>query len=301
MKPAAFDYIAVESLDQALALKARHGEDARWLAGGQSLLPAMNFRLAQPAILLDINLLSELDFISESNEGGLRIGALARYRSLERSTLVMRGQPLMHETVPNIAHPQIRNRGTLCGNLAHADPASELPAVMLALAARMRIRSVHSARWVHAKDFFVDIFTTALASDEMLIEVELPALPVRTGTCFLEVARRRGDFAMMGVAAVVTLDGNGNCTQARLAYCNAGSTPVSAPRAAQCLVGVRIDEANCRAAAALAQVEIDPPGNVHASKAYQRHLAGVLTRRALMSAHARAMRDMRAMGQGRTG
>lgn len=256
MKPSPFKYLAAASLAEALAAKAEHGSDARFLAGGQSLIPAMNFRLAQPGVLIDINPLAELDYLREN--GSLHIGALTRMRTLEAA-------PLLAEAVRHVAHPQIRNRGTLGGNLAHADPASELPAVMLALGARLHLKSSNSHRWIDARDFFVGALTTALADDEMLVEVEIPALPPRTGTCFLEVARRRGDYAMMGVAAVVTR-GKG----ARIALCNAGPTPVLVDDPSQ------------------VEKQIDPPGNVHASKAFQRHLAGVLTRRALQIASQRA-------------
>jgi CO/xanthine dehydrogenase FAD-binding subunit len=269
VKPPRFKYIAADSLGAALAAKAEHGAEARFLAGGQSLIPAMNFRLAQPGVLIDINGLTDLDYVRE--DGALRIGALTRTRTLERSALVAQRQPLLAEAVPHVAHPQIRNRGTLGGNLAHADPASELPAVVLALGARLRLQSARGGRWIDAKAFFTGALTTALRDDEMLIEVELPSLPLRSGTCFLEVARRRGDYAMMGVAAVVTL-GKG----ARLAFCNAGATPM--------LVELhQIEDAEAQV-----QAKIDPPGSVHASKAFQRHLAGVLTRRALQTALARA-------------
>jgi CO/xanthine dehydrogenase FAD-binding subunit len=271
MKPPRFKYIAADSLAAALAAKAEYGAEARFLAGGQSLIPAMNFRLAQPGVLIDINALAELDYVRE--DGTLRIGALTRTRTLERAALVAERQPLLHEAVPHIAHPQIRNRGTLGGNLAHADPASELPAVMLALRARLRLASARGERWIDAKGFFIGALTTALRDDEMLVEVELPPLAPRTGTAFIEVARRRGDYALMGVAAVVTV---GARTDVRLAFCNAGATPVL----------VELDQ--IEDAAARVQAKIDPAGNVHATKAFQRHLAGVLTRRALQTALERA-------------
>jgi aerobic carbon-monoxide dehydrogenase medium subunit len=264
VKPAPFKYLAADSLAAALAAKAEHGAAARFLAGGQSLIPAMNFRLAQPAVLIDINGLAELDYVRA--DGALRIGALTRTRTLERSTLVAERHPLLSEAVPHVAHPQIRNRGTFGGNLAHADPASEMPAVVLALGGRFRLKSRKAERWVEAHDFFVAALTTALSDDEMLVEVELPALPPRTGTCFMEVARRRGDYAMMGVAAVVT------GKKARVALCNAGATPVL------------IEVTQMQHAAEQVQNAIDPPGNVHASKAFQRHLAGVLAQRALKTA-----------------
>jgi CO/xanthine dehydrogenase FAD-binding subunit len=271
MKPPRFKYIAADSVAAALAAKAEYGAEARFLAGGQSLIPAMNFRLAQPGVLIDINPVTELDYVRE--EGSLHIGALTRTRTLERSELVAKRAPLLFEAVPHVAHPQIRNRGTFGGNLAHADPASEFPAVVLALGARMRLQSAHGGRWIDAKAFFTGALTTALRDDEMLIDVELPPPPLRTGTCFLEVARRRGDYAMMGVAALVTL---GTRMNVRLAFCNAGATPML------------VEFNQIEDAAAQVQAAIDPPGNVHASKAFQRHLAGVLTRRALQVAMERA-------------
>jgi carbon-monoxide dehydrogenase medium subunit len=286
MKPAPFRYVAAQSLAHALEVKREHGDDARFLAGGQSLVPAMNFRLAQPAVLIDLNPLHDLDYVRGT--ASLSIGALTRHRTIERDAAIARSAPLLHEAAPHVAHPQIRNRGTLCGNLAHADPASEFPAVMLALGARMRAQSSHGERWIDAKGFFVDVFTTALAPDEMLVEVEVPVFPPHTGAAFLEVTRRRGDYALMGVAVVVTLHDDGRCAEARIALCNAGATPVSADRAARALIGHRIGPAELLAAADGSRGEIDPPGNVHATAAFRRHLAGVLVHRALKSAAERA-------------
>ncbi len=287
MKPAPFRYIAAHSLAEALAAKAEHGEDARFLAGGQSLVPAMNFRLVQPAVLIDLNPLAELAGVARA-DGAVRIGAMTRYRTLERDPLVVRDLPLIAEALQEIAHPQIRNRGTLGGNLAHADPASELPAIVRALSGRLRARSAVSARTIKASDFFVGALTTALAADEMLTEIELPVLPPRTGTAFLEMSRRRGDFALAGVAVVITLDADEVCLNARLAYCGLGDRPIHAAAAAQSLIGQRLSDATFAEAARLAQDAVDPQGSVHASKEYQRHLAGVLTRRALKIATERA-------------
>jgi carbon-monoxide dehydrogenase medium subunit len=285
LKPAAFTYVAAESLDAALAVKAQHGDDARFLAGGQSLIPAMNFRLAEPAVLIDINPLGDLAYVRDDG-GALAIGALTRNRALERDAVVARSQPLVAEAMPHVSHPQIRNRGTLGGNLAQADPASEMPAVVLALGGRMQARSAKGERWIAARDFFLGALTTALRADEMLVEIALPALPPRSGTCFMEIARRQGDYAMMGVAAVISLDAGGACRHAALAYCNAGDRPILADGAA--LVGQVIGDAQIRDAAEAAQRAIAPTGNVHASADYQRHLAGVLTRRALRVALDRA-------------
>ncbi len=284
MKPAPFEWHAPDSVEAALALKAAHGEEARFLAGGQSLVPAMNFRVAQPAVLIDLNRVAGLDGIV-AEPGTLRIGAMTRNAVIERSATA-RSHPILAEALHEVAHPQIRNRGTLGGNLSHADPASEMPAVMLALDARFRLRSARGAREIAAVDFFIAPLTTALAPDEMLTEIVLPKLPPRTGTAFLEIARRQGDYAMMGVAVVLSRDAAGVCTGARIACCSAGPTPMLAPRAAASLVGTRLDDTT--EAAALLRDEIAPMGSVQASAAYQRHLAGVLARRALRAAWGRA-------------
>ena len=288
MKPAPFEYIAARSVDQALAAKAAHGEGARFLAGGQSLVPALNFRLAQPAVLIDINPLAALAGIAQRDGGTIRIGALTRYRMLERDPTVALNLPLVAEALPEIAHPQIRNRGTIGGNLANADPASEMPAIVLALGGRLRAQSVRSERWIEAEDFFIGALTTALEPDEMLVEIELPVMPPRTGVAFLEMARRRGDFALMGVAALVGFDADDTCRTARLAYCGAGDRPLLSREAAQSLIGSRVASSDIAQAAALAQTAVDPHDNIHASVGYQRHLAGVLTRRALATATERA-------------
>lgn len=288
MKPAPFDYVAPDSLEAALALKAQHGDEAKFLAGGQSLIPAMNFRLAQVSLLVDVNNLKELDYVQRADNGELRLGALTRQRRLERDPLVEQYAPLLREAMPFIAHPQIRNRGTLGGSLAHADPAAELPVIAVALEARFKAASARGERWIAAADFFKGFFTTDLASDEMLVEVALPPLPPRAGTSFIEFSRRRGDYAMMGVAAVVTLDENNICRDARLVYLNAGDGPVNAKQAAQILKGQPPSDGAMMAAATAADSEINPMGNVHASSDYQRHLARVLTRRALKQAFERA-------------
>ena len=296
MKPAPFAYIAARSLEEALSAKAEYGDEGRFLAGGQSLMPAINFRLAQPAVLIDINPLQALDDVRDEANGML-IGAMTRYRTLERNAAVRREQPLVREAIPHIGHPQIRNRGTVGGSLANADPASELPAVMLALGARMRAQSLRGERWIRAEDFFVGALTTTLAADEILAEIEMPRAAPRTGTCFMEMARRLGDFALMGVAATLTLDQDGCCTDARLAFCGASDRPVRAEDAARSLEGTRLADVEIRQAAALVQGAIDPAGNVHASKEYQRHLAAVLTRRALRAAAERALAAMGTMDE----
>jgi CO/xanthine dehydrogenase FAD-binding subunit len=286
MKPAPFKYVAATSLPHALALKAEHGDDAKFLAGGQSLLPAMNFRLAWPAILIDINEIADLAGIGQSGEA-MRVGALTRYRTLQRDADFAQAFPLIGEALPHIAHPQIRNRGTIGGNLAHADPASELPAIAIALGARFRVQSVRKERWIEASDFFVGALTTDLAPEEMLVEIELPPAKPRSGACFMEIARRRGDFAIVGVAAMVTLGNQTECSEIRLAFCGVGETPFDASSAASAIVGHRLTEAATRDVAASVQAMIEPAGSVHATADYQRHVAGVLTERALQTAHER--------------
>ncbi|HTZ01226.1 MAG TPA: xanthine dehydrogenase family protein subunit M [Xanthobacteraceae bacterium] len=290
MKPPVFKYLAARSLDEALALKAEYGDEGHFLAGGQSLMPTLNFRLSQPAALIDINPLTACAGVKDAGPQGLSIGALTRYRDLERSAPIRDRLPLVHEALPHIAHPQIRNRGTIGGNLANADPASEMPAIVLALAGRLRAQSRRGERWIEAAKFFQGALKTALEPDEMLVEVALPAANPGAGSCFMEVARRRGDFALAGVACVVVLDQAGRCAQARLALCNAGETPILAEAAGASLLGRAIDAAGADQAADLAQRAIDPGGSIHASKAFQRHLAGVLIKRCLSVANERARR-----------
>ncbi|HEX3126771.1 MAG TPA: xanthine dehydrogenase family protein subunit M [Thermoanaerobaculia bacterium] len=288
MKPAPFEYLAPDSLDAALEALAGSGGDAKLLAGGQSLIPVMNFRLAQPAFLVDLNRVRELDYVRQE-DGGLRIGAMTRQRTLERDPLVARLSPLLAETVPFIAHPQIRNRGTVGGSIAHADPAAELPAVAVALDARFRLRRSSGERWVEARDFFNGLFSTVLEPDEMLVEVALPAPPPKTGWAFLEVARRHGDYAQVGVAARVTLDDAGKCREARLVYLSVGDGPIEARGAAGLLAGNDGgDDAIAAAADKASRDEMEPTGDIHASADFKRHLARVVTGRALRRAFARA-------------
>jgi aerobic carbon-monoxide dehydrogenase medium subunit len=286
VKPPAFAYHRPGTVEEALALLAEHG-DAKPLAGGQSLVPAMNFRLAQPTVLVDLNRLDALAGITPS-DGGVRLGAMARQRAVEQSPLVAAHAPLLAETMPFVAHPQIRNRGTVGGSLAHADPAAELPAVMVALEARFVLRSAAGERTLEAERFFTGLFATALEPGELVTAVDLPAAPARSGSAFEEVARRHGDYALVGVAAQVALDGGGRCAHARIALLSVGDGPTLAPRAAATLAGQLPTPEAIRAAADAAQADLDPPSDIHASAAYRRRLAGVLTRRALTRAFARA-------------
>ena len=212
LKPAPFRYFAPNTLEEALELVAEHGYEGKVLAGGQSLIPTMNFRLAQPSVLVDLNKIAELAYIRPTSDGGLSIGAMTRQRVVERSAEVKQHAPLLHQTMPWIAHVQIRNRGTIGGSLAHADPAAELPAAMLALNAQFRLRSKNGERTVAARDFYIGLFTTELASDELLTEIIVPPSQPRTGCSIQEIARRHGDYAMVGVVATIALDEAGVCS-----------------------------------------------------------------------------------------
>jgi CO/xanthine dehydrogenase FAD-binding subunit len=291
MKPAPFEYIRPRTLDEALSVLAEHGSDARPLAGGQSLIPAMNFRLATPSVLVDLNGLDELSYIKDDT-GDLRIGGMTRQRAVERSALVAGRFPLVAETMPHIAHPAIRNRGTIGGSLAHADPAAELPAVMVAQNATIVLTGRSGARAVPACDFFVGLFATAIGPGELLTEIRIPPAPARSGFAFLEISRRHGDFALAGVAAAVELDDAGRCFRARITLLSVGDRPVLAAEANRALIGQTPSAEVIRAAAEVtASRDIDPPADIHASARYRRQLANVLTRRALDRAFERARRS----------
>lgn len=288
MKPPPFNYHAPKTLAEALSHLAEYGDEAKPLAGGQSLIPTMNFRLAHPTVLIDLNGIPELAHIRATTDG-LSIGAMTRQRQVERDPLVAEHQPLVHETMPYIAHPQIRNRGTFGGSIAHTDPASELPAVTTALDARFRAQSHRGARWISANDFFVDLFQTALEPDELLVEIVLPMLPPRTGYSFRELSRRHGDYALVGVTATMTVDEQGVCQQARLVYFSVGPKPMAAHQATALLKGQKpTAEAIEAAAETAATQEIDPHQDIHASANYRRHLAKVLARQVLTEAANRA-------------
>jgi carbon-monoxide dehydrogenase medium subunit len=295
MKPAPFKYYAPTTADEALARLAEHGWDAKVLAGGQSLIPMMNFRLAQPAVMVDLNNISELFFVQPSRDGGLRIGAMTRQRQVEHDPLVAERAPMIHEAMPKIAYPQIRSRGTLGGSIAHADPSAELVAASVALSGRFRLGSKQRGeRWVPADEFFVGLFTTVLEPDELLLEVALPPMPPRSGWSLLEVARRHHDFALVGATAVVVLDKASDlsqaiCEQVRLVYFSVGDGPMEAHQAAAVLKGQQPTPETIREAAETAgDADVDPQSDINASADYRRHLVKVLGRRALTEAFERA-------------
>lgn len=289
MKPASFKYYAPESLEEVLVLKAQYGDEARILAGGQSLIPAMNFRIMQPTILLDLNLLAELSYINSRDSAVLHVGAMTRLSEVEDNPLIAERVALLHEALPYIAHPQIRNRGTIGGNIAHADPAAELPVVALAMNSRFRVQSTNGTRWINSDDFFRGYFETAIDPSEILVEIEVPFHAASTGWAFLEVSRRSGDYAMAGIAALITLDSNHICRKARLVYLNLSDAPLEAKQSADLLIGEMLsDELITQVANKASEEEIMPMESLHATVNYQRHLACILTKRALELAYGRA-------------
>ena len=289
MKPPPFEYFAPSSLPEALELMAQHGYGAKALAGGQSLVPTMNFRLAAPSVLVDLNRIPDLSYIRTASDDGLLIGAMTRHVQAEKSPKVADKYPLLHATMPNIGHPQIRNRGTLGGSIAHADPAAELPALLRAVQGRVKAQSARGSRWIPADDFFQGFFTTALAEDELITELHLPPLPTGSGWAIEEVARRHGDFALVGAFAVLRVDGAGRCDHVRISLFGVGDGPMLAETAMGILRGEKLnDEAIATAAEAAAQKDVDPPSDVHATAAFRRHLVNVLVQRTLTQALARA-------------
>ena len=288
MKPAPFKYYAPHSIPEVLDLLNEHGYDAKILAGGQSLVPMMNFRLVQPAVLVDINFIPELSYI-ETHDKGVRLGAMVRHSQAGKDSIIKEHAPLIHETMPQIATVQIRNRGTIGGSLAHADPSAELVVVSTALEAQFKIQNQKGERLIPANEFFVGLLMTSMEPEDMLVEIQIPPLPDRSGWSLKEVARRPHDFALMGVAAILTLDKKERCTDARMVYLSAGDGPISAPEAANMLIGNKITNELITAAADKAAAdEIDPGSDIHATAEFRRHLANVLTRRALEEALQRA-------------
>ncbi len=284
MKPARFDYFDPRTLDEAVALRQEHGEDSVVLAGGQSLMPMMNMRLARPQVVIDINRVADSAYMREW-DGGVAIGMTARQRLLTKHPLLTERVPLLGEVAQFIGHPQIRSRGTVCGSLAHADPAAELPAVAVALDAELVAAGPSGQRVIPAANFFVDVYTTSLEPNEILSEVRFPAPPSDMAWVFLEVSRRHGDFAVVGAITGLAIDrARGVITSARLAFCGVGATPMRIAEAEKALIGQPPGEAAFAAAAALVSQGVDPHTDIHASAAYRRSVAGTLTRRGLAQA-----------------
>lgn len=282
MKPAPFDYVRATSVGDAVAALAAADGGAKLLAGGQSLVPMLNFRLIDAPLFVDINGIESLSGIEEAAEGGLRIGALTRHYDIETSQLVRERFPVLHDAMKHVAHLAIRNRGTIGGSLSHADPAAELPAMSVLLDAVIETANPGGGRQIPAREFFLAPLTTVLAPDEIVVAVHLPGLPAGAGWGFEEFAQRRGDFAVAGAAAIVVRDRD-RVTDAQIALMGVHDTPLRAVAAERAMMDDGIE-----AAAAAAQQEAEPTNDLHGSADYRRHLVGALTRRALAAAFERA-------------
>ena len=284
MKPPKFDYYAPTTLAEATGLLQQHGYDAQIMAGGQSLMPLLNMRLARPQVLVDINRISQLDYISATPDGGLAIGALTRQRTIERSTESRERAPLLAAALPYIGHVQIRNRGTIGGSIAHADPAAELPALSVALDAQFTLAKAGGERVVNAADFFITFFTTAKEQEEVLTEIKIPPLGPGWGWGFQEVSRRGGDFAMVGAISLIQLDQNDICQGARIVAFGVGGAPVRVQKAEEELLNKRADSGAFEAAARVVSEVLEPESDIHASAQYRKEVGGTLTRRSLEAA-----------------
>ena len=283
MKPAKFDYFAPGTLEEALELLAQHGPDAKVLAGGQSLMPMMNLRLVRPAVIVDINRIEGLSGVCAA-DGTVTIGALTRQRDLERSDTIRDAFPMMTAAISRIGHFQIRNRGTIGGSLAHADPAAELPAICTALNGELALADSNGTQTMAASEFAVAPLITSLAPEQMLTEIRLPTLGDGWRWGFREVSRREGDFALVGSVVMLRTDGGGVCQEARITMFAVGDGPARMPAAEQSLVGRVVDDAARREAAALVSEAVTPGSDIHASSEYRKEVSAVMARRALEDA-----------------
>ncbi len=286
--PGSFDYLVAHSIDEAVALLDKHGEDAKILAGGQSLIPLIRFRLARPSVLIDINRIDGLEYIQETN-GTLHIGTLTRETELDSSNLIRDRYPILFDPSTVVADPVVRNWATVGGNLAHADPANDHPATMLALGAHIVATGPSGERELPIEDFFTDLpFETALQANEMLREIRVPAPRQGSGGAYFKLERKVGDYAIAGVAAYVTLDGNGNVSYAGIGLTNVGPVPIKARNAEQSLLGKPLDDASIHQAADLAAAAAQPTSDTRGPAEYKRAMVRTLTVRALRKALARA-------------
>jgi aerobic carbon-monoxide dehydrogenase medium subunit len=290
LKPAWFDYYAPRELNEALDILADAGQDGRVLAGGQSLMPMLNLRILSPAVVVDINRIETLNGL-HAGEDCLTVGALVRHADLLRNAEVRRGWPLLAEATRQVAHMAIRNRGTVCGSVSHNDPAAEHPSVLVTIGGTVVIAGKTGRRELAAEKFFTGTLSNALEPGEMVVQLRYPRPPTRTGSAFVEFARRLGDFAIAGAAATLTMRDE-TCEHARLTILGMGQGPLRAHGAEQTLTGRRLSPKQCKddfaEAAAKVAAEVNPADDVHASSSYRRHLAGVLAQRALETALARA-------------
>lgn len=288
MIPGAFDYQVATSVNEAVALLDQYGGEAKILAGGQSLIPLMRFRLANPAVLIDINRITDLEYIQEA-DGVLHIGALTREGELDASPLIRERYPILLDTSSMVADPVVRNWATVGGNIAHADPANDHPATMLALGASVVATGPSGIRVIPIDQFFTDVsFETALESNEVLTELRIPAPTERSGGAYFKLERKVGDYAIAGVAAYITLDAQGNVNTAGIGLTNVGPTPIKARDAEQSLIGKPLDETSIHAAADLAAAASQPTGDTRGPAEYKRDMVRTLTVRALRKAYTRA-------------
>ncbi len=290
MKPAPFDYYDPDSLDEVLDLLNQHGDDAKLIAGGQSLGPILNMRLSAPKVLIDLNRVTTLDYQREE-KNGLALGSMTRQSTLEDTAHLQVRQPLVATSIPYIGHRAIRNRGTVGGSVAHADPAAEWPALILALDGSLLVRNAGGERVITADDFFVWTLTNALVPEEVLVEIRLPKWPNGAGWSFVEFSRRHGDFAVLGVAIRLSLDNAGRCTDARMVLIGGGPTPIRTRHAETMLDGETISQDLISEVSHQASQEIKPDGDIHASADFRRHLASVLVSSALQQAAERATKN----------
>jgi carbon-monoxide dehydrogenase medium subunit len=292
MIPPSFDYAAPKTLSEALSLLKQGGDDAKILAGGQSLIPLLKLRLASPTLLVDINNIPGLDYVRET-QGQLRIGALTRMADIENSDLIRKRYPIIHEASVEIADPTVRNLGTIGGNISHGDPANDLPAVMLALDAEFHAEGPSGGRDLKASSFFVDTFTTALKHDEILTEVRVPQTMEKSGGCYMKIEKRIGDFAIAGVGVQVTLNSRGEFDRVGVGLTAVGSTAIKAKKAEDSLKGKKPSDASAAAAAAtLASEAANPSSDLRGPSEYKKSVVKVLTLRALNTAAQRAQRKM---------
>lgn len=287
MIPSSFDYVAPSSLDEAIAVLGEHSGEAKILSGGQSLIPMLKLRLAAPTVLVDINRIGGLDYLQE-RDGALRIGALAREADLERSAVVRAKYPILADTAAVIADPLVRNTATICGNVAHGDPGNDHPATMIALGASFTARGPNGTRSIPAREFFRGLFETALAPDEIVTEIVIPAPPARSGGAYLKLERKVGDYATAAVAVQLTLDANNACTRAGIGLTNVGATPIAATQAESFLLGKPLDDATVAQAAQLAAAAAEPFEDRRGSPEYKRDVVRVLAARAIRLAAQRA-------------
>lgn len=287
MKPPKFEYIRPTSIKEAAAALAAAGDEGKIIAGGQSLVPMMNFRLLSPSVLIDINRIPGMGEIQEQPDGGLRIGALTRHHALETSSIVKRLYPVMHAAMQHVAHLAIRNRGTIGGSITHADPAAELPMLMKLLDAKITLISSKGTRIVDADDFFIGALTSDVQENELVTEINLPALPQGAGWAFEEVARRAGDFALAATGVVLHVE-HGKVTEARIGVMGVADTPMRINDAETILFDQACDQATLDEVVKAVLQAIEPSTDLHASAEYRLHLIGILVRRAVNTAWLRA-------------